>query len=321
MRLGFLSHVLIYLLLIFSFCRGQVDEHLQVIQKALQPIRILEGMWGTESGEFGLVFEGEGHPDMPFGPSHFAVDKQGHIYVADKYNARIEVFNNIGNLVEIILVDKKYLNRIIIDADGNLYGINDIGPGSIYMLKYDSTVHIINDLIELSVSLPKSVRFGVQYDMVNRVLLFDYTGSKIYSLKSDGEAVSAEKLPFFGFPSEDAYYNCTLLANRSSYQISRIDNNKQTYVWKVMNNDKIKDCEIIGIKHDSLVYIVSKENHQRYVYVLNTITDALVEKICIMTDRWHGGYRLPIIGLDGNIYYMGSSKDKFWIDKYPLNNE
>lgn len=69
------------------------------------PKVIIEGKWGTETGEFGIqrdLREGDLVEDKP---NSIAVDSKGNIYILDVVNNRIQKFNNDGKYLLSIPVD------------------------------------------------------------------------------------------------------------------------------------------------------------------------------------------------------------------------
>ena len=62
---------------------------------------VVEGQWGSGSGEFG---RGAGADGRPRGPQAVAADASGNVVVADSLNYRFQIFDRQGRLLEVVPV-------------------------------------------------------------------------------------------------------------------------------------------------------------------------------------------------------------------------
>jgi hypothetical protein len=60
-----------------------------------RPQEVLTAAWGSEAGQFGLLEQAEG-----VGPQSLCADSQGHLYILDLVNRRVQVFSPSGELLD-----------------------------------------------------------------------------------------------------------------------------------------------------------------------------------------------------------------------------
>lgn len=297
-----------------------------VVEKEIIPIQVLAGKWGSKPDEFGLVVEGEVKPDMPFGPPHFAVDDKSNVYVADKYNSRVQVYNQNGELLRVLSVeDRQLLNRISVDTWGSIYLVDYVGPVKIAV--YDKALNLretttLSDMINDTL-IQSFVGYGFTVDPYGHPVIVDNhtcPGAKkiLIYLNETKAGMQPYKYPQLLSHSLDEY--STMRVKRGNILEIQIKADNMTLdTIEIKENQEIWSAWEMGKDQIGNIYYATETDKGIFVYFIN-ITSRIINKIPLITNLWHGAYRCPVLGLDGNIYYMGSSKDKFWIDKYPLNN-
>jgi hypothetical protein len=294
-----------------------------ITEMKILPIEVLEDKWGTEPGEFGIIIEGEEKPDMPFGPTHFAVDSSGKIYVADKYNSRVQVFDGEGKLIQIVSVeDKQLLNRISIDMLGNMYLVNYL-DGRIAV--FDRKLKLLetgsmNVMVADTVLGVGGYEFTVDANGNPVIIGKNKIGEekRISIIKQDTEDIKYESLNYFKISR--LLYEYPQIRRKATNIIEIIveQTREPSKSVVIKENQRIWSYWRVGIDRKGKFYYAVETSNSLFVYVVDFETND-ARKISIITNIWHGAYRSPVLGLDGNLYYMGSSKEKFWIDKYPLN--
>ncbi len=100
------------------------------------PTVIISGGWGDGADSFG---RGAGPEGREGGPTSFAVDAAGHIYVADTYNHRVKVFDPEGRLLRQFRVGdgldhEPTLDDLAVTDEGHIYLADNAGG---VILKYD----------------------------------------------------------------------------------------------------------------------------------------------------------------------------------------
>ena len=83
--------------------------------------------YGNGSASLGLS---KGSDRRPIGPSSFAVDAAGNLFVSDNVNGRVQVFSNRGGLVRSLKVDS------------NVYDLATGGASDLYLLGADGSLAI-----------------------------------------------------------------------------------------------------------------------------------------------------------------------------------
>lgn len=90
------------------------------------PDRRFRLLWGSAPGQAGLL---PGNESSTIGPQALDVSESGEIYLLDQVNARVQVFDRIGLLTNVIPVEVGPLGDIGLAGDGTIF-ILDRVPGA-----------------------------------------------------------------------------------------------------------------------------------------------------------------------------------------------
>lgn len=286
--------------------------------RILKGVKIVEGKWGDKIGEFGLVVE----TDMPFGPPHIAVGRQGEIYVADEHNARVQVFDDMGKLVRVISIEEKsLLDRIAIDDSGNMHLVNHRVPK---IAVFDHNLRLL--YVDVISDIPPAgggVGYGFTVNAEGEpVLVYNMhkdASKKRIMMRATKDGLESE--PFDSLRIGESVYAYPTVKRDKKYpnivEIIIKQQGKSSRTVQIEEHKKIWSQWEIGVDKKGQFYYSTETEGSLFVYIISLETDS-IRRLTIITDMWHGAYRCPVLGLDGNIYYMGSSEEQFWINKYTL---
>ncbi len=79
---------------------------------------VFRAQWGSGPAELGCIIPQEASPE---GPSSFAVDSSGRIFVLDQVNERIQVYNDTGEHIRAIPISNSTFSDIEIGQSENLF--------------------------------------------------------------------------------------------------------------------------------------------------------------------------------------------------------
>ncbi len=95
-----------------------------------EPVELLRLPWGRHPGAIGLFVPGD--EGLPVGPASFAVGADGRLYVADRVNRRITIFQPHGTVERVLDVDG-HLADLVVDGEGRIHTL-EYGTGLIRRL-------------------------------------------------------------------------------------------------------------------------------------------------------------------------------------------
>lgn len=302
----------------------------------IEPEVVVEGKWGDKVGEFGIITEGS----PPQGPESFCVDMEGNIYILDVMNYRMQVFNKECEIQNVIKYNKVYEipDDLCVDEKGNLYLLTEKHQIIIFSNKGD-----IIDSLQIDPKIIPSYRPNVSI-----IGHMDLSYDTIYiNFSSPAEIVLYNKRVIETRDNKLRNFNGILYMTVSeSYDTNRQKESEISCLGFTPVTSKYKErMQVNGFyytghlpppgfvsylqfldydDHGNVVYEGFYKNRQGdksgiYYYVIGNLeTGAVKEYSFTMRPAMHcarGMYSK--CGLDGNLYFMHSDKEKFYIMKIP----
>lgn len=302
-----------------TFCSA--DEHKPEV-KVLKGVKVVEGKWGSNPGEFGIKWEDE----LPFPPLDVvAVDKEGNIYVPDDVNHRVQKFSKEGKYL-LSLGGKKGksswiggLLGLVVDAQGNVYvgqskyiQVFDRNGGSKKTIPLDSTIQL-------------AILWGI--DENGNFLISDEGKSHLVS--SEGKILRSHKKDFIPVGEKDYYFNYCKKENNIIIIAEKGEEKNELAVKTATKTGRPRSFPLWLSSEGYIILITygAGSSYKDYIILyLNTDGTIVQEYIIPYTEKGDGG--CPILGLDGNLYDAGYTHEEnnpsyggFWVKKYIIPPE
>jgi hypothetical protein len=96
---------------------GSPSEIREIIEKQKREV-VFRAQWGSGPAELGCIVPQEASPE---GPSSFALDSSGRIFVLDQVNKRVQLYDYNGEHIRAIPISSSTFSDIEIGQSGNLF--------------------------------------------------------------------------------------------------------------------------------------------------------------------------------------------------------
>jgi len=300
------------------------------------PEIVIEGEWGSKSGEFGLLIKGS----PPQGPESFCVDKEGNIYVLDVINYRIQVFDKEGNIKRILKYDRNYRfpDDLVVDENGNLYLLTEecefivfsnmgepidsfqIDPNTdpTYTQNANISGHldIMKDTIFLNLSSPiEIVLWNNKVVEIRDHYLRNLDGISYMPIAEEYDSLRNKENAFDSlfFTPVDAEY-------KQSRNIMGF-----YYAGRLTKQESKTHIQFLGYENNgNVVYwgysrIKPKNEASTKYYIIGNLNNGKVKvySYTLRSPLHYAKGQYSKCGKDGCLYFMHSDMDKFYIMKIP----
>lgn len=279
---------------------------------------VVSGDWGNALGQFGLK-RIEEMGNALSGPTCFALDSVGNIFIGDQINHRIQQFDSRGNFVRsfnLILGDNAdtiTVNGIACDNQNRIF-IADSRNEKIFV--FDNNGQLLKEIrISLSIS-------QLRINSDNQILIVDHNRKKQFQISEDGAVI-------------DTFNNMALVEKNKLFSISDEEKGVGQAILLENNESRDKIAEVpfkVGVNVNVAGYLYAGVDGKENIYVVAVLFEPNYEIILIfhsdgvLKKRFKRNYqfvtinkRCYFINKEGCLYAMNSSKEKFWITKYLLN--
>lgn len=123
------AQVLVGLVCVLVPLLGLIDVE---VHRVYHEQELLQGPWGQGQGEFG---QARGTDGQMYGPRSFCLDRNGDLYIADTFNARVQVYGRSGEWLRAFPLASgagTLIDDLAVGDDGSLYA----ATGSGIVLRY-----------------------------------------------------------------------------------------------------------------------------------------------------------------------------------------
>lgn len=264
---------------------------------------VFTAKWGKGEGEYQIWGE-----SPPIGPGPMAVDEEGNLFIIDKGNDKLHIYNSSGSLVKDLFI--KGLQERVLIVDNNEIVILQWIDGGQFLNKYNKVNYELIEHRELNSTANRKLDYAVDMGGYYKVVA-SYKTFKTFDVFN---LLTTESEPK-GESIRDTFPSGTAIANLFRRDYGNHDDVYAVFLYKDKNGNLY--YEIMGKDYDN-----NDSHFQNYlIQVSKDYKLCEVIKLPMTTNMIQNMFERICITDNGDIYYLKINGDLILdMKKYPLTD-